>query len=181
LHIHEIIKNESYQNKLITFFACKYYESHNSQIKTELFWIIANLQLLITEYIGYYDFDKNISDIYIDIKIINLFPTKKYNCTKEKYNYMVFQYSSIDYINFSIILNNIYKENEHSKQEFCNFIILNKEKLFNSYKVILEKHFPNSTLKDNIFTIDSDKYIIHEYTNDFVLQLFDVIQKIMEI
>ena len=163
LHIHNIFKNSEFHNNLIIFFAVKYYELYNSKIDNDLFWIIANLQILLTMYIGFYDFNLNILNI----------DKNQYN----RYIYESYKYSLTNFISFSKIIENYYKLHD-SKEDFYKYLILNKKKLLDPYALIINKHI-NGTFEgdddDKIF-IDSDcnKYTIFNSSKDFVLNYFNV-------
>ena len=186
LHIYNILKTQKYHDNLITFFASKYYELYNTKINVELFWIIANLQILLTMLIGFYNFEKNI--LNIETKIKKKYKNKLYRhyiyeiynnkSIKDKYNYQVYKYSSINLIAFSKIIENIYKTHKNSKEEFCEYFINYKEKIVDPFSIIINKH-----LEGTIIGTDNDrkfidntgkKYNIYNSSTDFIIDCFNV-------
>jgi hypothetical protein len=162
-NIYQIFENEEYRNNLIVFFASRYYELYDSKNDLELFYIIANLQLLITKYLGYYDFSNcKIHEIKMSDSI---------------YEYMLFEYSTINFENFKILIDKIYfkYKKENKKEEFRNYLKDTKTELVKSYLVLLKKHFINiNKIDDYTINIDEIIYYFIDPTYNLVLDLFNV-------
>ena len=145
ININEICKNKIYKTNLIQYYAIKYYEIHNNDSNNELFWIISNLQLLITEKVGYIDDDKN-PDIII-------------------YNAFVYEYSECSFDDFKIRIEEIY--NKKTKEEFCDYLITKKLE-FNIIN-LLKKHINEDILYNNItndIIINGEIYKQKNFTNN---------------
>lgn len=141
LNIYQIFENENYRNNLIIYFASKLYESYNSGNKKGLLFIIANLQLLITKYIGYFNFvDTNEPTNFI-------------------YNQNVYEYSTTSFENFKIIIDKEYNKHKDNKEAFCNYLKDNKHILVKGYLVLLKKYFTDiKIINENSISLDSDLY-----------------------
>jgi len=167
-NIYEIFKETSYRDILIIFFASKYYDLYeldydNKEI--ELFFIIANLQLLITKYLGNFNFESSTK-------------LKNYKFT---YYYNVYECCKIDFINFRNVIDREYiKFKKEGKEKFCNYLKDNKDKLFESNLILLKKYFTDIKTKidDNdgttIIELDKINYKLINPSKTLRLNIFNV-------
>ena len=139
LNIKEIFSNDLFRNNLIVYYSVKYYEKKNNDIDNELFWIISNLQLLITGKVGYIEYSK-IPDVIT-------------------YFAFVYEYSKFSFNQFKIILEDIF--NNKTKEQFTEHLILNKG--YMQFKIIslIKLHIKEEIFYDdttNEITIGSEIY-----------------------
>jgi hypothetical protein len=167
-NIYEIFKEPSYRDNLIIFFASKYYDLHELEYdnkEIELFFIIANLQLLITKYLGYFNFES--SPKLLDYKFT--------------YYYNVYECCKIDFLNFRNVIDREYiKFKKEGKKKFCNYLKDNKDKLFESNLILLKKYFTDIKIKidedDDTTIIELDKidYKLINPSKTLRLNIFNV-------
>ena len=156
-NIYDIFKNEKYRDNLITFYANKFYDKFKiTKNRLELFWILFNLQLLLTKYSCNikmnYEFNSNINKFIIETSIINI------NDFYNKINKII---------------------DNKNKNEFIEYLKKNKDTIIKTLEIILKKHFDNYSfnIENNTININNENYNYIKYNTVDISDLSLMINK----